>query len=73
MLHLSRKEFEEDFKPVDPDCVCHTCQTYTRAYIHSVLNQVNVFDVGLLVRMGIWLVVIYKEGLIKARALLKSS
>ncbi|VDN17339.1 unnamed protein product [Gongylonema pulchrum] len=42
MLHLSRKEFEEDFRPIDECCGCHSCKTYTRAYIHSILNQETV-------------------------------
>lgn len=41
MLHLTRNEFENDFRPIDDSCPCHSCQSYTRAYIHSILNQVH--------------------------------
>ncbi|VDO40131.1 unnamed protein product [Onchocerca flexuosa] len=42
MLHLSRNEFENDFRPIDDSCPCPSCRNYTRAYIHSILNQETV-------------------------------
>ncbi len=32
-LNIFNTRFREDFSPLDPDCDCHTCQTYTRAYL----------------------------------------
>lgn len=32
-LNIFNARFREDFSPLDPDCDCHTCQTYTRAYL----------------------------------------
>uniref|UniRef100_A0A7E4V249 Queuine tRNA-ribosyltransferase catalytic subunit 1 n=1 Tax=Panagrellus redivivus TaxID=6233 RepID=A0A7E4V249_PANRE len=37
-LHLSRNEFVYDFKPIE-ECDCHTCKTYTRAFLHSVISK----------------------------------
>ncbi|MCP9265497.1 putative queuine tRNA-ribosyltransferase [Dirofilaria immitis] len=42
LLHLSRNEFESDFRPIDDNCPCSSCRNYTRAYIHSILNQETV-------------------------------
>jgi queuine tRNA-ribosyltransferase len=32
-LNLFNARFKEDFTPLDPDCDCHTCRTYTRGYL----------------------------------------
>ncbi|VDM71137.1 unnamed protein product [Strongylus vulgaris] len=44
LLHLNQKQFAEDFGPIEKDCDCHTCRTYTRAYIHMVMNKVICFS-----------------------------
>ena len=31
--------YKEDFGPLDPACSCPTCQNYSRAYIHHLVNQ----------------------------------
>lgn len=28
--------YKSDFGPLDPDCSCYTCSTYTRAYVHHL-------------------------------------
>ena len=33
---IRRSEFAEDDGPIDPDCSCLTCQTYTRAYLRHL-------------------------------------
>ncbi|VDN02562.1 unnamed protein product [Thelazia callipaeda] len=42
LLHLTRNEFKNDFRPIDESCSCISCQNYTRAYIHSIINQETV-------------------------------
>uniref|UniRef100_A0A915BC13 tRNA-guanine(15) transglycosylase-like domain-containing protein n=1 Tax=Parascaris univalens TaxID=6257 RepID=A0A915BC13_PARUN len=39
LMHLTRNEYAEDFSPIDDRCACYTCRNYTRAYIHTVINQ----------------------------------
>jgi len=34
MIHNAR--FHEDFTPIDPDCGCYTCTTFTRAYLRHL-------------------------------------
>ncbi|KAI6175691.1 Queuine tRNA-ribosyltransferase domain containing protein [Aphelenchoides bicaudatus] len=41
-LHLARKEFREDFRPVDEECTCYTCKNHTRAYINSIIAEETV-------------------------------
>ena len=38
-LQLKKAKFATDFTPIDPQCTCSTCQTYTRAYLHSIVTQ----------------------------------
>lgn len=35
-VQLSRKEFAKDFGPLDPQCGCMTCRTYTRSYLSMI-------------------------------------
>uniref|UniRef100_A0A914W410 Queuine tRNA-ribosyltransferase catalytic subunit 1 n=1 Tax=Plectus sambesii TaxID=2011161 RepID=A0A914W410_9BILA len=42
MMHLTRNEFLNDFRPIQEDCGCNTCKRYTRSYLHSVINQETI-------------------------------
>lgn len=35
-ISIDRKEYEHDFTPVEENCGCHTCQHYTKAYLHHL-------------------------------------
>lgn len=37
-INMRNKLFEEDEQPIDPECQCYTCQTFTRAYIRHLLH-----------------------------------
>ncbi|CAG7733632.1 unnamed protein product [Allacma fusca] len=38
-INLNNKKFAKDYGPVDPDCPCSTCKTYTRAYLNSIVTR----------------------------------
>jgi tRNA-guanine family transglycosylase len=38
-LDLRRKDFATDFDPINRDCGCDTCQSHTRAFLHSLISQ----------------------------------
>ncbi|KAL5266531.1 hypothetical protein ACHWQZ_G003787 [Mnemiopsis leidyi] len=38
-LQLKNKMFSEDLSPIDDQCSCLTCKTYSRAYLHFLLNE----------------------------------
>ncbi|KJH43455.1 putative tRNA-guanine transglycosylase [Dictyocaulus viviparus] len=42
LLNLSHQKFAADFRPIEDDCDCHTCKTYTRAFIHMIVNKETV-------------------------------
>ena len=40
--------YERDFTPLDSECDCYTCKTYTKAYIRHLLNTKEILGVRLL-------------------------
>lgn len=38
-LNLRHKKYKLDVTPIDEKCTCSTCKTYTKAYIHAVINE----------------------------------
>jgi len=34
--NIKNAQFREDFSPLDPDCPCYTCQTFSRAYLNHL-------------------------------------
>ncbi|XP_063234806.1 queuine tRNA-ribosyltransferase catalytic subunit [Bacillus rossius redtenbacheri] len=41
-LNMKQKTYATDFRPLDGECGCSTCQRYTRAYIHSIVTVETV-------------------------------
>jgi queuine tRNA-ribosyltransferase len=37
-LNLKNAPFARDPGPIDPDCGCYTCRTFTRAYLRHLIN-----------------------------------
>lgn len=37
-ISLRRKRFRMDFEPIEKNCSCSTCKTYTRAYLHQIVS-----------------------------------
>lgn len=35
-INIKRREYAEDQRPLDPQCSCYTCQTFTRAYLRHL-------------------------------------
>ena len=38
-LNIRGAKFKEDSKPIDEDCVCYTCQNYSRAYLNHLYRS----------------------------------
>ena len=39
VMKLRNASFVKDFRPIDPDCDCMTCQRYSRSYLHNVVTR----------------------------------
>ncbi|XP_047116886.1 queuine tRNA-ribosyltransferase catalytic subunit [Schistocerca piceifrons] len=41
-LNLKQKNYKTDYRPIDENCNCSTCQRYSRAYLHSIVTVETV-------------------------------
>lgn len=39
LLNLKKEMFAKDFLPIDQECLCSTCNNYTRAYLHTLVTH----------------------------------
>eukprot|EP00301_Raphidiophrys_heterophryoidea_P023850 c7568_g1_i2.p2 GENE.c7568_g1_i2~~c7568_g1_i2.p2 ORF type:complete len:106 (+),score=27.58 c7568_g1_i2:240-557(+) len=37
-MKLRHAKFKTDLQPVDPECDCHCCRTFSRAYLHALCS-----------------------------------
>ena len=37
-IKIKNARYRNDLSPIDPTCQCHTCQNYTRAYLHHLFK-----------------------------------
>jgi len=65
VINIRNKKYEQDFNPIDKNCNCLTCQTYSRSYIRH-LDKCNDALAGRL--MSIHNVYFYQEFMRKIRA-----
>lgn len=47
-LNLRNATFAEDIRPIDPDCKCYTCRTFTRAYLRHLIASGEMLAATLL-------------------------
>ncbi len=45
---IKNAEFKEDFSPIDENCNCYVCKTYSRAYIRHLFNTREILGLKLL-------------------------
>ena len=59
-MNIKKKQYERDFSPVDPECDCYACRTFTRAYLRHLYRAGEILAMRLcswhnlryLVRLG---------------------
>jgi hypothetical protein len=37
-LNLKQNQYSKDKRPIDETCICTTCKTYNRSYIHQIVT-----------------------------------
>jgi len=47
-IRITKKEFKNDFKPLDPNCNCYVCKTFSRAYLHHLFKSNEILGLKLL-------------------------
>ena len=59
-MNIKKRQYERDFSPVDPECDCYACRTFTRAYLRHLYRAGEILAMRLcswhnlryLVRLG---------------------
>lgn len=46
-LNISNAEYRDDFSPVDEECACRTCRTYSRAYLRHLFQVKEILALHL--------------------------
>jgi queuine tRNA-ribosyltransferase len=46
-LNVKNARFAEDQRPLDPDCGCYTCRTFTRAYLRHLFRSGEILALRL--------------------------
>jgi queuine tRNA-ribosyltransferase len=47
-LRIKNQQYYEDFKPLDEKCDCYACKNFSRAYIHHLIKEEEIFGARLL-------------------------
>ena len=47
-INMRNARFAEDQSPIDPDCACPTCTTYSRAYVHHLVRSGEILGAMLM-------------------------
>ena len=45
---IRNKKYEKDFTPLDPECDCYACKTFTKAYIRHLFWAREILAMQLL-------------------------
>ncbi|MGH7715153.1 MAG: tRNA guanosine(34) transglycosylase Tgt, partial [Vulcanimicrobiaceae bacterium] len=56
-LHIKNATFTRDFSPLDPDCDCQVCRTYTRAYLSHLFRAGEMLGPQLLSYHNVYVLV----------------
>ncbi len=71
-LNLRNTDFIADPRPIDPDCDCYTCRTFSRAYLRHLIVAKEMLSATLLsihnLRMLISLVEDLRQAILEGRA-----
>lgn len=38
-INLRNEKFKSDFEPIEKDCDCSTCKTYTKSYLNLIATK----------------------------------
>ncbi|MBQ3800032.1 MAG: tRNA guanosine(34) transglycosylase Tgt, partial [Treponema sp.] len=44
MLSIKQKRFEKDWSPIDPECQCPVCRTYSRSYLRHIFREQEILS-----------------------------
>jgi queuine tRNA-ribosyltransferase len=53
-INLRNARFAEDGEPIEPDCPCPACTTFSRAYIHHLVKAGEILGAMLMTQHNLW-------------------
>jgi queuine tRNA-ribosyltransferase len=53
-LNMRNARFAEDPEPVEPECPCPTCATFSRAYVHHLVKSAEILGAMLLTQHNLY-------------------
>ncbi len=53
-LNLRNARFAEDSNPIEPDCPCPACTTFSRAYVHHLVKSGEILGAMLMTQHNLW-------------------
>jgi queuine tRNA-ribosyltransferase len=53
-LNLRNARFAEDQQPIEPDCPCPACSTFSRAYVHHLVKSGEILGAMLITEHNLW-------------------
>ncbi|MEA3079643.1 MAG: queuine tRNA-ribosyltransferase [Sphingomonadales bacterium] len=53
-LNLRNARFAEDPEPIEPDCPCAACTTFSRAYVHHLVKAGEILGAMLMTQHNLW-------------------
>ena len=53
-INIRNAKFAEDKAPLDADCACPTCSSYSRAYVHHLVRAGEILGAMLMTEHNLW-------------------
>jgi queuine tRNA-ribosyltransferase len=53
-LNIRNARFAEDNDPIEPDCPCPACATFSRAYVHHLVKSGEILGAMLMTQHNLW-------------------
>jgi queuine tRNA-ribosyltransferase len=53
-MNLRNARFAEDQDPIEPDCGCPACSTFSRAYVHHLVKSGEILGAMLMTQHNLW-------------------
>src|SRR5881397_1511515 len=67
-LNLRNARFTEDPEPIEPDCPCPACASFSRAYVHHLVKSGEILGAMLMTQHNLWFYQRLMQGLREAIA-----
>ena len=54
IINMNNKKYENDLQPIDPECDCPVCKSFSRAYIHHLIKAKEMLAARLCVMHNLY-------------------